>query len=86
MRDISFPVHSTAQATSLCWHPELRQLIAGWENGELNTWAIGHREFLSLGGSHKSPIVYVGFSEKGGRMITADSVKSIEFHLNQMIS
>lgn len=67
-------MHAVSQATSLCWHPDRRQLVAGWENGELNTWHAGNHDFSAIGGPHKSPIVYVGFSEQGGRMVTADSV------------
>lgn len=67
-------MHSTSQATALCWHPDRRQLVAGWENGEMNAWIAGSRTFTSIGGTHKSPIVYVGFSEQGGRMVSADTV------------
>lgn len=67
-------MHSISQATALCWHSERRQLVAGWENGEINSWNAGQRTFTSIGGSHKSPIVYLGFSEKSGRMVSADSV------------
>lgn len=74
LRDITYPVHATAQATALCWNPERRQLVAGWENGELNTWSAGNKEFMSIGGTHKCPITCIGFSEQGGRMVTADSV------------
>lgn len=58
----------------MCWHPEKRLLVAGWESGELNAWFAGNTEFSTINGPHKSPIVYVGFSEQGGRMVTADSV------------
>lgn len=49
--------------------------VAGWENGELNSWSAGQRTFVSISATHKSPIVYIGFSEQGGRMVSADSVK-----------
>ncbi|XP_031624107.1 intraflagellar transport protein 140 homolog isoform X2 [Contarinia nasturtii] len=74
LRDVTYPVHSVSQATALCWHPERRQLVAGWENGELNTWCAGQRTFSTMNCTHKSPIVYIGFSEQGGRMVTADSM------------
>lgn len=67
-------MHTVSHATAMCWHPERRHLVAGWENGELNAWFTGNSEFVTINGPHKSPIVYVGFSEHGGRMITADSV------------
>lgn len=79
LRDVTYPVHTVSQATALCWHPDRRQLVAGWENGELNTWSAGQRTFASISATHKSPIVYVGFSEQGGRMVTADSVGQIVF-------
>lgn len=75
LREVTFPVHTISQATALCWHPERRQVVAGWENGELNAWSAGQRTFASISATHKSPIVYIGFSEQGGRMVTADSVK-----------
>ncbi|XP_055845818.1 intraflagellar transport protein 140 homolog [Episyrphus balteatus] len=74
LRDISYPVHPISQATALSWHPEKRLLVTGWENGELHAWFDGHREFASVQGPHKAPIILLEFSEKGGRMVTADSV------------
>lgn len=61
---------------SLCFHPQSRILISGWENGEIHAWIGGKREFLPVQGSgfHKSPIMLIEFSEKGGRLVTADSV------------
>lgn len=74
IRDVTFPVHTISQATALCWHPERRFVVAGWENGELNSWSAGQRTFSPISATHKSPIIYVGFSEQGGRMVTADAV------------
>lgn len=82
LRDVTYPVHTISQATALCWHPERRQLVAGWENGELNTWSAGQRTFSSIQSTHKSPIVFVGFSEQGGRMVTADSVSILKQKLH----
>lgn len=79
MRDVTYPVHSISQATALCFHPEKRILVAGWENAEINSWAAGNRVFSSVGGTHKGPIAYIGFSEKGQRMVTADSVCSFQY-------
>lgn len=84
LRDVTYPIHTISQATALCWHPERRQLVAGWENGELNTWNAGQRTFQSISSTHKSPIVYVGFSEQGGRMVTADAVRILS--INSMFS
>lgn len=78
LRDVTYPVNSISQASAICFHPEKRILVAGWENSEINTWAAGNRVFSSLGGTHKGPIVYIGFSEKGQRMVTADSVRSFK--------
>ncbi|XP_052866434.1 intraflagellar transport protein 140 homolog [Anopheles cruzii] len=74
LRDVTFPVHATSQATVLTWHPERRVLLTGWENGEIHAWFEGKRDFATVGGPHKSPIVLLEFSEKGGRVITADAM------------
>lgn len=60
----------------LKWHPERRLLVTGWENGELNSWIGGSRTFSTINGPHKGPIVFLEFSEQGGRMVTADSVSN----------
>lgn len=57
----------------MVWHPEKRLLVSGWENGEVHVWYNGNREFSSIPGPHKSPIMLLAFSEQGGRMISADS-------------
>lgn len=74
MRDVTYPVHPISQATALCWHPEKRLLVTGWENGEIHSWFNNNREFSSIQGPHKVPIILLEFSEQGGRMVTADSV------------
>nr|XP_049461792.1 intraflagellar transport protein 140 homolog [Anopheles coluzzii] len=74
LRDVSFPVHPTSQATVLTWHPERKILLTGWENGEIHAWFEGKRDFASVNGPHKSPIMLLEFSEKGGRVITADAM------------
>lgn len=61
----------------MAWHPEKKFLTAGWENGEIYSWMIGNREFSLVNGPHKSPIVILIFSEKGGRMVSVDSVISL---------
>jgi intraflagellar transport protein 140 len=75
-----------SQATSLAFHPQKQLLISGWENGEIHAWISGKREFVPIQGSsfHKSPIMLVEFSEKGGRLVTADSVSLIGIHLVSM--
>lgn len=77
MRDISYPNHPVSQATSLSFHPLKQLLITGWENGEIHAWISGKRDFVPIQGSgfHKSPIMLIEFSEKGGRLVTADSVR-----------
>lgn len=79
MRDISYPNHPVSQATSLAFHPHKQLLISGWENGEIHAWISGKREFIPIQGSgfHKSPIMLIEFSEKGGRLVTADSVSFV---------
>lgn len=74
VRDVAYPVHATSQATALCWHSDKRLLVSGWENGEVHAWFAGNREFSTINGPHKAPIIYLEFSEQGGRMVTADAV------------
>ncbi|XP_035773197.1 intraflagellar transport protein 140 homolog [Anopheles albimanus] len=74
LRDVTFPVHATSQATVLTWHPERKILLTGWENGEIHAWFDGKRDFATVNGPHKSPIMLLEFSEKGGRVITADAM------------
>ncbi|XP_058128207.1 intraflagellar transport protein 140 homolog [Anopheles ziemanni] len=74
LRDVTFPVHPTSQATVLTWHPERKILLTGWENGEIHAWFEGKRDFATVNGPHKSPIMLLEFSEKGGRVITADAM------------
>ncbi|XP_062537441.1 intraflagellar transport protein 140 homolog [Armigeres subalbatus] len=74
LRNVTYPVHSTSQATVLTWHPEKKILLSGWENGEIHAWFEGKRDFTTINGPHKSPIVLLEFSEKGGRVITADAM------------
>ncbi|XP_055586637.1 intraflagellar transport protein 140 homolog [Uranotaenia lowii] len=74
LRNVTYPVHSTSQATVLTWHPEKKILLSGWENGEIHAWFEGKRDFTTINGPHKSPIMLLEFSEKGGRVITADAM------------
>ncbi|XP_055541505.1 intraflagellar transport protein 140 homolog [Wyeomyia smithii] len=74
LRNVTYPVHSTSQATVLTWHPERKILLSGWENGEIHAWYEGKRDFTTISGPHKSPIMLLEFSEKGGRVITADAM------------
>lgn len=75
MPDVNFPVNSVSQATALRWHPERKLLVIGWENGELFVWYDGRRDFALVKGPHKrSPIILLEFSEKGGRLVTADAM------------
>lgn len=74
MKDVNYPVHRSYQATALTWHPEKVILVTGWENGELKVWNGVDKEFLNVIGPHKAPITLLGFSEKGGRLVSCDSV------------
>ncbi|XP_055617076.1 intraflagellar transport protein 140 homolog [Toxorhynchites rutilus septentrionalis] len=74
LRNVTYPVHTTSQATVLTWHPEKKILLSGWENGEIHAWFEGKRDFTTINGPHKSPIMLLEFSEKGGRVITADAM------------
>lgn len=71
---MAYPVHATSQATALSWHSDKKLLVSGWENGEVHAWFAGNREFSTINGPHKAPIIYLEFSEQGGRMVTADAV------------
>ncbi|XP_037026669.1 intraflagellar transport protein 140 homolog [Bradysia coprophila] len=73
IKDVTFPVHPTSQASAIRWHSDKKLLVTGWENGEVHAWFGGNREFSTINGPHKSPIVFLEFSEQGGRMVTADS-------------
>ena len=53
LRDVSFPVHPTSQATVLTWHPERKILLTGWENGEIHAWFEGKRDLQIAGISDK---------------------------------
>lgn len=71
--------------TALAWHPERTILVCGWENGELLVWnGLEGKEFVNIGGPHKTPITLVEFSEKGGRLVTCDTVGSF-FKINNSI-
>ncbi|XP_059617138.1 intraflagellar transport protein 140 homolog [Phlebotomus argentipes] len=74
--NVTFPVNPVSQATALAWHPEKKLLVSGWENGDVLTWTEGGREFASIKGPHKSPIVLLAFSESsvGGRLVSGDSM------------
>lgn len=76
LHSVTFPVNPVSQATALTWHPEKKLLVSGWENGEILTWIEGSREFSSIKGPHKGPIVLLGFSESnvGGRLVSGDSM------------
>lgn len=72
--DITYPVHRSSQATALAWHPQRRVLASGWENGQVYAWlGGGQKEFAPVSGPHVAPIVWLAFSERGGRMVTTDA-------------
>lgn len=73
--DVNFPSNTVSQATALRWHPERKLLVVGWENGDLLVYYDGRREFSLVKWPHKrSPIILLEFSEKGGRLVTADAM------------
>lgn len=72
--EVTYPVHRSSQATSLAWHPQRRVLASGWENGQVYAWLGGsQKEFSPVSGPHVAPIVWLAFSERGGRMVTIDA-------------
>lgn len=74
LRNVNYPVHRSFQVTALAWHPDKIILVTGWENGELKIWNGSDKEFSNVVGPHKAPITFLGFSEKGSRMVSCDSV------------
>ncbi|XP_022916343.2 intraflagellar transport protein 140 homolog [Onthophagus taurus] len=77
LQDIIFPTHPVSQVTALAWHPEKRLLITGWENGEIRTWTNSEKDFVTINAPHKVPVMLIGFSEKGNRLVTCDSSGSL---------
>lgn len=71
---MNYPSHPRSQVSALAWHPERTILVCGWENGELFVWNGVDMEFGNAGGPHKAPITLVEFSEKGGRVVSCDTV------------
>lgn len=74
LNGVNCPVHARSQVSALRWHPEKIVLVCGWENGELHVWNGVDKVFGNAGGPHKAPITLVEFSEKGGRLVTCDTV------------
>lgn len=79
LKNVIFPVHRSYQVTSLAWHPEKTVLITGWENGELRLWDGTEKEFFNITGLHKCPVILLEYSEKGGRLVSCDSVRKYIF-------
>lgn len=76
MKDINYPVHRSYQVTALNWHPERTILVTGWENGDIKVWNGSDKDFINAVGPHKAPVTLLNFSEKGGRLISCDSVST----------
>lgn len=77
MKDVNYPSHRSYQVTALCWHPDKTVLVTSWENGELKIWNGINKDFTNVVGPHKAPITLLDFSEKGGRLVSCDTVSSI---------
>ncbi|XP_060521943.1 intraflagellar transport protein 140 homolog [Cylas formicarius] len=77
LKDVNYPAHRSYQVTALVWHPEKTILVSGWENGNVKVWNGNDRDFIDVAGPHKSPITLLGFSEKGGRLVSCDSTGSV---------
>ncbi|XP_023244589.1 intraflagellar transport protein 140 homolog [Centruroides sculpturatus] len=68
---ISFKVG--LQITSVAWHPVRKIIAYGWENGEIVLWN-GKTEILQNETSkHKTPVLYLQWSDGGGRLVSVDS-------------
>lgn len=74
VRDVTFPVHPVSQVTAVAWHPERTILACSWESGEVRIWNGTDKEFTNLNGPHTAPVNFLAFSEKGGRLVSADAV------------
>lgn len=81
MKDVNYPVHRSYQVTALAWHPGKTFLVTGWENGEMKTWNGSEKDFVNVVGPHKAPITLLQFSEKGGRLVSCDSVNLLRGYL-----
>ncbi|XP_066140255.1 intraflagellar transport protein 140 homolog isoform X1 [Euwallacea fornicatus] len=77
IKDVNSPVHRSYQVTALTWHPERTILVSGWENGDLKVWNGVDKDFVNVVGPHKSPVTILDFSEKGGRLVSCDSVGTV---------
>lgn len=80
LNDVNFPYHAVSQVTALTWHPERHILASGWENAELKVWT-GDKEFQHVATPHLGPITILEFSEKGGRLVSCDTVSLFNFFL-----
>ncbi|XP_072382747.1 intraflagellar transport protein 140 homolog isoform X1 [Diabrotica undecimpunctata] len=77
LKNVNYPVHRSFQVTALSWHPNKIILVTGWENGELKIWNGSDKDFANVIGPHKAPITFLGFSEKGTRLVSCDSTGSV---------
>ncbi|XP_057670783.1 intraflagellar transport protein 140 homolog [Diorhabda carinulata] len=77
LKTVNYPVHRGFQVTTLAWHPTKIILVTGWENGELRIWNGTDKDFTNVVGPHKAPIAFLGFSEKGTRLVSCDSTGSV---------
>ncbi|XP_034933868.1 intraflagellar transport protein 140 homolog [Chelonus insularis] len=68
--------YRVSQVTALQWHPEKKILVAGWENGEMKSWCddIKKKKFSEISSLHKSQISILQWSQRGGRLVSADIV------------
>lgn len=80
MPDLQFPVHPVSQITALAWHPDKNILVCSWESGEVKIWNGIDKVFTNINGPHSAPVNFLAFSEKGGRLVSADAV-SINLNL-----
>lgn len=67
-------MHPVSQVTAITWHPERNVIVCAWENGDMKVWNGSDTEFSSIAGPHRAPVILLDFSEKGGRLVSCDSV------------
>ncbi|XP_044589157.1 intraflagellar transport protein 140 homolog isoform X2 [Cotesia glomerata] len=70
---------SIFQISSLSWHPKLKLLIIGKDNGSIQIWTedFEQNEFTEVGTPHRDSITLLEWSQNGGRLVSVDAAGSI---------
>ena len=73
----AIPPHTTAQVSSLSWHPIKLWLCVGWENGELYLYDHAKSNCLKVETLHQSSVFLLRWSSAGSRLVSADRNGSV---------